>query len=55
MRLTCRAIVEMVTDYLEDALAPRIRARVERHLAGCPGCRAYLDQMRRMIAALARL
>lgn len=44
--LTCQQLVELVTDYLEDALAPPDRTRFEAHLAGCPGCDAYLGQMR---------
>ena len=44
--LTCRELVELVTDYLEDALDPAERARFEDHLDGCAGCRAYLGQMR---------
>jgi predicted anti-sigma-YlaC factor YlaD len=53
--LTCRQLVEFVTDYLEAALSPRDGARFERHLARCPGCRAYLDQMRRTIRLVGRL
>ena len=48
--LTCRELVELVTDYLEDALAPAEHARFEAHVAGCPGCDRYLDQMRTTIA-----
>ena len=44
--LTCQELVELVTDYLEDALAPAERARFEKHLAMCDGCRAYLEQLR---------
>jgi anti-sigma factor RsiW len=44
--LTCRQLVELVTDYFEDALDPADRARFEAHVAGCPGCDAYLAQMR---------
>ena len=47
--LTCHEVVELVTDYLEDALAPDVRARVEGHLAVCDGCTRYLDQMRETI------
>ena len=50
--LTCQELVELVTDYLEGALAPGERTRFEAHLAGCPGCRVHLDQMRSTIAAV---
>jgi anti-sigma factor RsiW len=53
--LTCRELVELVTDYLEGRLAPAERARFEEHLSGCPGCQAYLDQMRQTLATLGRL
>jgi anti-sigma factor RsiW len=44
--LTCQELVELVTDYLEDALAPAERDRFEEHLALCGGCRAYVEQLR---------
>jgi anti-sigma factor RsiW len=53
--LTCHELVELVTDYLEDALAPVERARLEAHLEVCPGCREYLAQMRQTISIMGRL
>lgn len=47
--LTCQELVELVTDYLEGALAPRDRLDFERHLVWCSWCRDYLDQMRTTI------
>lgn len=47
--LTCHEVVELVTDYLEDALPPEDLRRVEEHLAGCDGCTRYLAQMRETI------
>jgi anti-sigma factor RsiW len=47
--LTCHDVVEIITDYLEDALSPTDRLRVEDHLRACPGCTNYLEQMREMI------
>jgi predicted anti-sigma-YlaC factor YlaD len=44
--LTCREVVELVTDYLEGALSPGDRLDFERHLVWCSWCRDYLDQMR---------
>ncbi|HXC80204.1 MAG TPA: zf-HC2 domain-containing protein [Candidatus Acidoferrum sp.] len=44
--MTCRQVVELMTDYLDGALASDDRARFEAHIAGCDGCQAYLAQMR---------
>jgi len=44
--MKCRDVVELMTDYLEGALSPADVARFEDHIAGCDGCRAYLEQMR---------
>jgi anti-sigma factor RsiW len=48
--LSCQELVELVTDYLEDALPPAERARFDAHLAECPGCELYVEQMRTTIA-----
>ena len=47
--MSCKELVEVITDYLEGALPPSERARFEAHLAGCDGCTSYLEQMRRTI------
>lgn len=47
--LTCQELVEVVTDYLEGAMAPEDRIRFERHLVLCDGCAIYVDQMRETI------
>ena len=44
--LTCADIVRLVTDYLEGRLTPAERRRFEGHVAICPPCRGFLDQMR---------
>jgi anti-sigma factor RsiW len=53
--LSCQELVELITDYLEDALAPEMRARVELHLGACEGCASYLDQMRDTIRIVGSL
>jgi anti-sigma factor RsiW len=50
--MTCKELVELVTEYTEDALTPVDRARFDAHLAVCPGCRTYLDQMQSTIHSL---
>ena len=53
--LVCRQMVELVTDYLEGGLSRKDRRRFERHLAACPNCTAYLEQMRSTIRATGAL
>ena len=53
--LTCRELVELVTDYLEGSLAAEDRMRFEEHLLICEGCSAYLDQMRKTIEVVGSL
>ncbi len=43
--LPCQTFVEVVTDYLDGALPPDIVARIDTHLAECPGCRSVLEQL----------
>ena len=53
--LSCRDVVDLVTDYIEGALASHDRREFEAHLAECDGCTTYLDSMRRTIALTGRL
>jgi anti-sigma factor RsiW len=50
-RLVCQQAVELMSDYLDGSLSRRDRKRLERHLAGCDACGAYLEQMRVTIIA----
>jgi len=53
--MSCHELVELVTEYLEDALSREDRARFEEHLEACPYCVTYVDQIRTTVAALGRL
>jgi anti-sigma factor RsiW len=55
MRQACRDVVELVTDYLEDALDPAARAAFVEHVAGCEDCEELLRQVRASIALLGSL
>jgi anti-sigma factor RsiW len=50
--LTCRELVELVTEYFEDSLSSQQRSRFEEHIMSCPPCRTYLEQMRKTIRLL---
>jgi anti-sigma factor RsiW len=47
--LTCKELVELVTNYLEGSLPRRDRKRFERHIAGCTNCTHYVAQFRETI------
>jgi hypothetical protein len=53
--LTCKEIVELVTEYQCRALDAADRARFEQHLFGCTWCMDYLKQMRGAVAAVGSL
>ena len=53
--IVCQQAVELVTDYLEGLLYGPDLASFEAHLAECPHCHEYLEQMRATIAALGRV
>jgi anti-sigma factor RsiW len=48
--LACQQVVELLTEHLEGALPPRLATLVDQHLAGCPNCAAFLEQLRAAIA-----
>ena len=49
--LVCRDAVALMSDYVDDVLDERDRARLDTHLAGCPLCTEYLAQLRATIDA----
>jgi anti-sigma factor RsiW len=47
--LTCKELVEVVTDYLEGRMPAEQRLLFEEHLAFCDWCQTYLQQLRETI------
>jgi anti-sigma factor RsiW len=52
--LRCRDVPERASDLLDGSLPLRTRLALRLHLAMCSMCRAYMDQMRKTRALLAR-
>jgi anti-sigma factor RsiW len=50
--IACQELVELVTEYFEDALPPDEVAAIDQHLIDCDACLHYLRQMRATVAAL---
>jgi anti-sigma factor RsiW len=53
--ISCTALVELVSDYLDGALPDELLARVEAHLAVCPGCVSAVEQIREVVRLAGRL
>ncbi len=53
--MTCKELVDLITDYLEGALSAADRHRFEEHLDRCSYCRVYLEQMRQTIRVTGKL
>lgn len=51
----CQEFVELVTEYLEGALAPRDVSRLEAHLGDCEYCAHYFAQLQVTIDLTARV
>ena len=47
--IRCADAVELVTDYLDDALNPTDLIAFQEHLDGCDGCTIFVDQIRMTI------
>jgi len=53
--MSCKELVELVTDYLEGSLSPPDLRRFDLHIAKCDWCKIYIDQIRLTIKAAGRL
>lgn len=47
--LACIQVVELMTAYLEGELDPHTTRKFDEHLAVCPPCQVYLEQLRQTI------
>jgi len=43
----CRDAIDVLADYLDGTMPPDLAAELERHLADCAPCRAYLATYRK--------
>jgi anti-sigma factor RsiW len=48
--LSCREVVELVSDFVDGVLPEAMRLRMEAHLSGCDPCVAYVGQIRATVA-----
>lgn len=43
MRMTCKATIRLICEYLEGRLSPELEDEVQRHLSICANCRGVFD------------
>jgi hypothetical protein len=55
VELTCKEVVELITEYLSHALPPEEQARLEQHLLTCGPCTAHLGQLKATIEITGKL
>jgi anti-sigma factor (TIGR02949 family) len=53
--VSCQEVVELVSDYLEQALTAEEAALFEQHLNFCEGCVWYVDQLRTTVETIGRI
>jgi hypothetical protein len=54
-KFTCSDLVELATEYLEDALPATQRVDLIQHLDECDDCELYLDQLAAVIRSVSAL
>jgi Putative zinc-finger len=47
---TCKQIADLVCNYLNDTLAPRVKRDFNQHLTICPDCVAFLNTYKKTVA-----
>ena len=50
--MDCNEAVELVTEFLDDALSPHAELKFLNHVRGCMGCTQHLEQVQRTVAEL---
>lgn len=49
MSMNCKDLVEMICDFIDEGLAPEVKALIEHHLCGCPDCTTSVNDYRATI------
>jgi anti-sigma factor (TIGR02949 family) len=53
--ISCQQVVDLVTEYLDDAMVVDDRSLFEQHLNFCDGCIWYVDQIKTTVATVGRI
>ena len=53
--ISCQEVVELVNDYLDEALEAETASLFEQHVNFCDGCDWYLGQIRTTVTTVGRI
>jgi anti-sigma factor RsiW len=53
--MTCREIVERLSDHVDGEVGAELRRAIEAHGGDCPPCRAFLRTLRATVRMVRRL
>jgi anti-sigma factor RsiW len=53
--LVCKDVVELVSEFLGESMAPADRARIEQHLLVCPPCTLHVAHVKSLVNRLREL
>ncbi len=48
-KLTCREILERLSEYIDEDLDPGICDEIEKHMDGCSPCIAFLNTLKKTV------
>ncbi len=47
--VTCRQVIDLLSDYINDEISPEDKRLLEKHFEGCKNCEAFLKTLRQSI------
>lgn len=53
--MKCVRVKELVSDYVDGLVSPRVREEISEHLAACPACAREVETTTRMLSAVSEL
>jgi len=53
--ISCKELVDLVADYMDEAISDDARAKFEQHLSECGYCSAYVQQMHLTVKLTSKL
>ena len=53
IEISCVEVVQEISNYVDNDVAPELRARMEAHFKGCAHCKAVVDGTQNVVKLIA--